>query len=522
MYTFNACHENSLCQSLRSWRDYFGVSLQSAQIKLSLVLLTSLFVIPSNEAHALDGSSALQLNALNGWKAFELVTQGNDISAFSDTGYGDAASRGTYDGLGTFISGDTMRVFVNHEVTNDAAISRVDLDLADFKQSIASTIDDGATAFPSSIVTGMGYAYNTIFDGSYHAVNDPNAAAVGTVDVGTYSRLNFSRFCSGTSYLPNSFGAGRGFVDEIFLTGEEVFSTFGLFYALDSATQTLWEAPDLGGGSWENAALVDTGNTTHTALYLSDDNSRSIPQLYVGEKDVDVNGDGEIDFLERNGLRGGTVYYFVPDPNFSTRGLPDGQVTGTWSTSTTGALTEDKLEDVHTNPANGSQIVFADQTDGVYTMDIDLQFSGNSFDPNNSGATIDQIVPDSGTDSLDNPDNLTWSANDKIYVQQDGAGDGMWQMDSDGTNREQIASGLSEPSGIVDISEKVGYLPGSVMLTSLQGSGFSGAQLSVLVSPEAKLVPEPAGVVMMMWAGVYLLSRRCGKPMPTKKGRDKH
>ncbi len=507
MYFFSVVYENNCPRSIR--------------FRSVVALLVLLILVLSNTAVALDGASALQLSPLNGWKSFELVTQGNDISALNDAGYGTTASRGNYDGLGAYLSGGTLSVFVNHEVTNNAAISRVDLDLADFQQSIASTIDNGATAFPSTIVTGMGYAYNTIYDGGYHAVNDPNAVATGTVDVGTYSGSHFSRFCSGTSYFPNSFGVNRGFVDEIYITGEEVFNTSGRFYALDSATETLWEAPDLGGGSWENAALVDTGNTTHTALYLSEDKTGARLQLYVGEKDTDANGDGEIDFLERNGLRGGTVYYFIPDPNSSTFDLPNGQVTGTWSTSTTGSLREDKLEDAHTNPADGTQLVFGDQTDGIYTMGLDLQFSGNALDTTNSTATIDQIVPETGVGSIGNPDNMTWSADGKIYVQQDGAGDDIWQMDADGTNRVQLASASSEPSGIFDVSEQVGYVPGSVMLTSLQGIGYTGAQLSVLVSPNARLVPEPAGIVMLMLASVCLGSRRCRKQTATRKGRDK-
>ena len=507
MYLIRAIHENMQQRSRRLW--------------VVMVLLALLFLVPAHRAVALDGASFLQLSPLNGWKSFELVTQGNDISAFSDTGYGATASRGTYDGLGAFLNGNTLRVFVNHE-TSGAAISRVDLDLADFKQSLRSTIDDGATAFPATIVTGMGYAYDTVFDGSYHAVNDPNAVAVGTVAVGAYGNTHFSRFCSGSSYFPNSFGPGRGFVDEIYLTGEEVFNTTGRFYALDSATETLWEAPDLGGGSWENAALVDTGNTTHTALILSEDKNAARFQLYVGEKGNDANGDGAIDFLERNGLRGGTVYYFIPDPNFSTNDLPDGQVTGAWSTSTTGALIEDKLEDVHTNPADGSLLVLADQTDGVYTVELDLQFSGNTLDTANSAVTIDQIVPETGAGALGNPDNLTWSANGKLYVQQDGAGDGIWQMDPNGNNRVQIADGFSEPSGIFDVSEQVGYRPGSVLLTSLQGRGSSGAQLSVLVSPNASLVPEPAGIVLMLMASWCLGNRRRWESfLSTKKGHDK-
>lgn len=466
-----------------------------------LVFLALAYLVRPTPVMALDGTSPLELSILNGWKTFELVTFQDDISAISDSGYGTTASRGVYDGIGAYLDGSTLSILLNHEMQTDAAISRVDLDLADFQQAIASKIDSGATAFPSSIVTGMGYAYDTIYDGTYNAISNPNPVATGTVGVGNYGATNFSRFCSGNVYQPNGFGVNRGFVEGIYLLGEETFNntgpTDGQFFALDPVTRTLWEVPDVGRESWENGALVDTGNSTHVAVVLMEDNPGSPLRLYVGEKGVDFNSDGEIDFLERNGLRGGTVYLFHPDSPASTSDLPDGQVTGTWSTSTTGALTEDKLEDVHTNPANGTQVVFGDQTDGVYRMDLNLAFSGNALDTANSSTTIDQIVRETGTGSLGNPDNVTWSSEPnggKLYVQQDGAGNGMWQMDPNGNNRVQIATANSEPTGIVDISEYVGYEPGSVLLASIQGDfdGTVGAQLSVLVSPSAAILPDSA------------------------------
>lgn len=458
-------------------------------IRFGILITTACFAAP---ALALNGNNPLQMNPLNGWDAFELVTQNDNITAIGEVGYGAAASRGTYDGLGGFLNGGTLSIYVNHEI-DSAAISRVDVDLNDFRRAIQSAIDGGVTPAPASFVTAMGYAYNTVYDGGYHAVNAPAPAATGTLGVAAYGNANFDRFCSGTVYMPGELGPGRGFIDPIYITGEEVFNNTGRFYALDPVTRTLWEAPDLGGGSWENAAQVDTGNTTHTALYLNEDNPGSRLRLYIGEKGTDTNGDGEVDFLERNGLRGGTVYYFDPDGAASTTDLPDGTVTGKWSTSTVGALTEDKLEDVHTNPANGSQLVFADQTDGLYTMDLSLQFSAGVLDTLNSAATIKQIVPEIGTGSLGNPDNVTWSADGKLYVQQDGAGNGIWQMDADGTSRLQIAGAFSEPSGIFDASGLLGYRPGSVMLTSIQGSGSAGAQLSLMISPDAQLAGDLDG-----------------------------
>lgn len=94
---------------------------------------------------AADGNNPLNLSTFNGWSAFELITQGDDISSISDPGYGNTAARGRYDGLGGYLSGNNLSIFINHEATN-AAISRLDLDLANLRSAIASTINGGSTA----------------------------------------------------------------------------------------------------------------------------------------------------------------------------------------------------------------------------------------------------------------------------------------------------------------------------------------------------------------------------------------
>lgn len=469
--------------------------------------LSGMFLGGGRKAAALDGMMPLEMTALNGWQAFELVTQQDELGALADDGYHTTMVRGIFDGIGTYRVGNAMSIFVNHE-TNNAAVSRVDVSVGNLQQAIANTIDGGVTPFPTSIVEGVGYAYDQIFDGTYHAVNHPDPVASGATGVRDYGVTFFDRFCSGTSHAADTFGANRGFVNEMYLTGEEVSG--GKFYALDPTTSTLWEAPDLGLGSWENAALVDTGNTTHVALLLSSDvgsGNGDFLQLYVGEKGSDTNGDGEIDFLERNGLRGGEVYFFDPEVGASRFDLPDGTVAGTWSESNAAALTETKLEDVHTNPADGTQLVLADQTDGIYTMDFSLVFDGGGFNAGASTTTIVQI-DDDDVGPVGAPDNLVWSEDGTIYVQEDGSGDDMWRMNADGSGLVQIASAFSEPSGIVDVSREVGYLPGSVLLSSIQGDGFAGAQLVVMVSPTAALVPEPASMVLAVWGvAMIILSR---------------
>lgn len=464
------------------------VAVVNSTLRSVLILLC--LMACAMPAFALDGTNALKMTTLAGWQGFELVTQLDNIAAIADAGYGSTASRGIYDGIGAYRADGTLSLFLNHETSN-AAISGVDLNLASFQQAIQSTIDDGTTPFPSSIVTRMGYSYTTIYDGSYHATDDPDPAAQGTTQVVQYGNANFDRFCSGTAHKAHTFGLGRGFADPIYLTGEEVAG--GLFYALDIVKDTLWEAADLGLGNWENAAALDTGNTTHTALLLMSDvgsGAGDYIQLYVGEKDVDVNEDGQIDFLERNGMRGGTKYYFAPTAGASLTDLPDGTVVGSWESTTANALRETKLEDIHTDPNNGSRAVFADQQDGVYVLKSELVFSGGSLDLATTNVTIYQI-DDDDVAPIGAPDNLTWTDNGKLYVQEDGNGDDVFEMLPDGSNIVQIASAQSEPSGIVDVSRQVGYAAGSVLLTSLQGSGSANAQLSVMVSPTATPLVRP-------------------------------
>lgn len=70
-----------------------------------------------------------------------------------------------------------------------------------------------------------------------------------------------------------------------------------------------------------------------------------------------------------------------------------------------------------------------------------------------------------------------------------------WMMEPDGTDLTLIAdmiglSGATETSGVLDISSEVGYKPGSVLLSSNQGSN---ASLTVLINPDAALAADYNG-----------------------------
>lgn len=197
--------------------------------------------------------------------------------------------------------------------------------------------------------------------------------------------------------------------------------------------------------------------------------------LYVGEKNA--NSDN---FLERNGLAGGNLYVWVPDVNqddatdndvlnalqFNGAGTTE---TGTWvqidnaaqpdqssldgstgfdqfgyptqgnlisQAETAGAFVVSRPEDVATNPNNPSEIVqavtgvdtFAIGPDGngadsfgaLYTLDTDFSNLTNGG-PLTATAKVIYDGDEDPNRSLRSPDNLDWSPDGFIYVQEDEA-----------------------------------------------------------------------------------------------------
>ena len=458
--------------------------LFSASSFAALALLFS-----SSSAVALDGGT-LRLNTYNGWDAFEVIS-------INDNPAGDSinwAMPSTFDGIGAFLSdSNTLRLQVNHE-NADATISEVNLDLANFKTAISNTISGGSNG-GGSFVTSARQAYDR-WSG--------NGGASWTNTSNPFN-TNFYRFCSGQSYAPNTFGTDRGFVDDIYITGEEG-STNRLF-ALDLDNRDFYQVSGVTGSAsgglggmpfdaYENAALLDTGETDHVALLLSPDGGSRNMKIYIGEKGKDASGNASDDFLARNGLAYGSYYYLndsLPSSGTSTNGFFD--------TTAFGALNSSKLEDVDTSPGDPTQVVLGDQNSGVFTFDFDFNFSGGSFDAAGSGFSITQIHAhhDGTNNAIGDADNVDWTAptvldgtsypEGLIFVNEDFTTGEIWVSEPDGSNLTLIgdtgtSGSASESSGILDISELVGYHPGSVLLTSNQGSNTS---LSVLINPDATL-----------------------------------
>jgi hypothetical protein len=489
----------------RQARCYRRSTTTHRTVRIALELAVSLSIahcMLAADAGALDGGT-LRLDTYNGWKAFEVITQGDDPSGDGFT-YSMLA---TFDGAGAWpVDPSTLRVQVNHE-TSDAAVSEVDLDLAALQTAIDNVISSGITG-GISFVDSARQAYD-------RWSSDGGGSWIVTSDT---SNTSFSRFCSSQAYAPDTFGIDRGFVDEVYITGEEVAG--GRLFALDSANRDFYQlsgtagsAPGGTGGMpfdpWENAALLDTGETAHVALLLSPDGGSQSMQLYIGEKGVDSSGSASNDFLARNGLAYGSWYYL--NASYPSLGNTNN---GTFDTSAAGALSSDKLEDVDTSPGDPTRAVLADQTSGVFTFDFDLVFAG-SFDAGASSFTITKISDTSGgSNSLNSPDNVDWTdattlggtthPQGLIFVNEDNSTGEIWRMKPDGSDKVLVASTTvgAESTGIFDLSELVGYMPGSILITNNQGSP---ASMSVLVNPDATLAPS-AGVPSMSWMGRVLLA----------------
>jgi hypothetical protein len=239
------------------------------------------------------------------------------------------------------------------------------------------------------------------------------------------------------------------------------------------------------------------------ALLLSPDGGSQIMKLYIGDKGRNATGGDSTSFLARNGLEYGRYYYLNGTFPASTGSAP---TYGTFTTSTIGALSIAKLEDVDTNPNNGTQVVQGVQETGLFTYDFNLVFSGGIFSAASSSFSLKKIQEQHNDTNgqFGDADNVDWSAattingvtysNGLVFVNEDsGAATGeTWMMSPDGSGLTLIADdigliGTTESSGIVDISSLVGYKPGSILLTDVQGSSSS---LTVLINPYAALAGD--------------------------------
>jgi hypothetical protein len=476
---------------------YFLVILQSLcfTFRLSFVpsfclLLFVAFAFFTSCVNALNGG-ALRLNTFNGFQAFEVITAGDDPDG---DGY-SYAMPDAFDGAGAWpIDSDIVRVLINHEIA-DASVSEVDLNLVGLQTAISNMINSGNIGDVTFVISAR-QAYDR-----WSA--DGGASWTNTSD---NSNTSFYRFCSSQTWAPDTYGTNRGFVDEIYITCEEVDG--GRLFAIDSVNRDLYQLSGTVGSatsgtggmpfdSWENAALLDTSETGHVALLLSPDGGTRIMRMYIGEKGKDANGNNSNSFLARNGLAYGSWYYLNDT-------LPAGtSADGYFDASAAGALSSTKFEDIDTSPSHPNQVVLGNQNSGVFIFNFNLDFSGGSFNSETSGFSITKIADASrsGNNSFNDPDNVDWTdattlgsniyPEGLIFVNEDSAEGEIWQMEPDGTNSIRAANTtvIAESTGIFDISWVVGFMPGSIMVVNNQGSP---ASMSVLIHPEATLLAGPS------------------------------
>lgn len=398
----------------------------------------------------------------SGYVVNPIFTIGDTINAstgaLNPTSAGAFSPVGTLDGLGAFsLNANTVRVFSNHEIELPATGS------AGYPYTLANgtVITKGGARISywdidktTRRVVDGGLAIARMYDRTGTVVTSTAQLELGGLD----------RTCSSALFEPNLWGAGRGLVDRTYIMGEETSTAFGhphggTYWALDTSNGDLWALPDMGRGSWENAALVDTGTTTHVAFLLGDDAQARPLYLYVGQKIPDGN------FVERNGLKGGQLYVWKTTNGNTTPQQFNGTGatrTGTWvavnarnianagtaghdsqgyKNDTTlgneaaglGCFLFSRPEDLSTSPTDGSIVAFTSTGRGsVYPLDnwgdtyiLDIDFNGSAM-PTAGNIRILYDGDDAGggqfmspEEGLRCPDNLDWADDGFIYVQED-------------------------------------------------------------------------------------------------------
>ncbi len=411
------------------------------------------------------------LSGLDGYDASALLTIGEQINGYVPVG--------VIDGLGAVALEDegVVRVYANHELLHfrGSVYEVTDGDGGTFTLTGARISYFDIDMETRQIVDG-GLAYDKIVDanGNYATDNTflPETFAPffgGPEDASQWQ--GFSRFCSSMLVEAEQFGDGRGLTDTIYFAGEEDGGGFnnvgGAEWALDIATNTIYQLPAFGRGAWENVTEIDSGSDDKVAFILADDSSpfdadgdgenEAAPLfLYVGEK-----VEGSEDFLARNGLSDGKLYVWVADNGDTVPSEFNGtgsERSGTWvevdnsqnmelasedgttgydeygyptqrtlwtQAEALGAFGFSRPEDVATNPIDGTEFVMAstgvdtfdngsDQFGTMYTMTVDVE---------NLTGDI-RIAYDGDADparALRSPDNLDWADDGYIYVQEDEA-----------------------------------------------------------------------------------------------------
>lgn len=471
-----------------------------------------------------------------------LITTGEVVNGLQ-AGSSVYVPPGIFDGMSAYDNGDgTYTLLVNHELASSAGYQMNVAGLNGITPGAASGVagarisrfvvakdidGDAANGFQSRVLSG-GLAYDTVIS------PDPS-----------FNKSGFNRFCS-ANLAPAGQFSGRGFADSVFLLGEENGS--GRFFALDTAAEDLYHVPAFGLGGWESATPVDTGSANTVAVMLFDDTSGSANYLYLW---VGTKASGSSDFLARNGIAAasGSLYAWKATDIANTQAALNGvnlntAVNGSWVllgsgtqvaglasgtalrslAAAQGAMAFVRIEDGDVDPVSGRQVAFnttGGSGDDLYgnTNIIDLT---NAFDSSGqlaAGASstlrvlvdADRLTGLARQSGVRNPDNLDWSANGRLYIQEDrslpaGVSDGsfgseeasIWSVDvvtgaterwaqidrsavpsSYGQSDSAAADvGNWESSGVIDVSTIYGSAPGTYFLADVQAHSLTNGNLN--------------------------------------------
>ncbi len=532
--------------------------------------MVKIFLSAGVSAMALLIASSTQAAFITDKPAKLIGKNGAIVTPIWTTGEVIPGSSGSYtpigipDGMGAYkLNSSTMRVLMNHEVGATAGYAYT---LANGTSLTGSRVSYFDIDISTKNIIDSGMAYNRVIDRAGAVVTDAAQIRASGTSGG------FTRFCSSSIYEPNEFAGARGFSSRLYFMGEETGN--GTQYAIDTATKTAYALPAFGRGAWENVTTLDTGRSNKVALLLGDDRSTTTggtggapALLYVGTK----NTTG--DFLDQNGLKDGKLYVWVANDskvksaaNLNGKGSSaDGQWVEINNKGTPGAAGYDSLgyatqatldaqaqaagafrfarpEDVDTNPNNGTEAAFvttgtsagglAGNTQGaIYKFNFDFS---DIDKPKAKVAVLYDGNQDTSADRIRSPDNIEWSANDTLVVNEDGTydfGADPYNKSDGQVLRINLESGLAgtvtplaeivhalfsstvdvepgkgawETSGVIDVSRFFDAAPGSLYLTVVQAHGLKDGLISSLnlgeggqlVLIDASGVPEPATMAL--------------------------
>ena len=406
-----------------------------------------------------------------------LITNGEFTNGLKS---GDSvfAPVGIFDGLGAYDNGDgTYAVLANAELGSTAGMPYLVDGVALTGARISKFIvdkdldNDASNGYQSTVIAG-GLAYRGIVDANGNRVTD--AAQING---------GFNRFCSGSFEAANQFGDSRGFADSLYLTGEEadeglfyaLDTETDIIYALAGLGRGGWETAiqvDTGSRNTVGVLLMDD-NTAPIYLWVgekSDSKSADFLErnglaadqgnLYTWAPTGDSIGTGAgtagvPDSADLKALALGTAAagrWLLVGSGTEVAGWNEDTLRA--NANALGALQLSRLEDANINPLNGQQVVFAttgnsafggaDTFGNLITLDLGAAFNGNGL-ISSSNATGLKVIYDGdrqigawdaangnnngvidtaeeggfGATIIRNLDNLTWSKDGSIYVQED-------------------------------------------------------------------------------------------------------